>query len=262
MNTKDLDQQIRLRKEKLKSLEKKLKQLKKSKPDVIDLVSDDSSISSKQKEKNTQDKQKNKKQKGNSDQRQYIDVTYQGIKAAKKLKARWDGIAWYIPKYISNEEKQKLRKKYNPKQVKTSSKQVKSSSKQVKTSTSEKQDKIIKNMREHRRFTNMLMLEKRNPQRIYIDVPFEKRKIAKEKGNARYDRSVKSWYVTKSNFNKLGFKRKTSAEENDRIWRQTPKNVNFKDYQKYLSDQLYFSDGSFDDTYKDYYAYVGRNDLR
>ena len=90
MNTKDLDQQIRLRKEKIKSLEKKLKQVKKSKPDVIDLVSDDSSISSKQKEKKTQYKQKNKKQKGNSDQRQYIDVTYQGRKAAKKLKARWD----------------------------------------------------------------------------------------------------------------------------------------------------------------------------
>jgi len=53
-------------------------------------------------------------------------VTYQGRQAVKKLKARWDGTAWYIPKYISNEEKQKLRKKYNPKQVKTSSKQVKS----------------------------------------------------------------------------------------------------------------------------------------
>ena len=173
MNKNQLDQKIKAYQEKIKSLEKKLNKAKKSKPDIIDLVSDDDlSKNNPQAQKKQYKMNKSKKQtkhsiiekkqeKTKSDPRQYIDVKYQQKKLAKKLKARWDGTAWYIPNYISNEDKKKLRKKYNPKKVKTTTKQETKS-----TTTSEKKDKIIKNMREHRRFNNMLMLEKKNTQRI------------------------------------------------------------------------------------------------
>lgn len=144
MEKKKLDQEIKDYQEKLKSLENQLKKLKQSKPDVIDLVSDDElSISSKKslKKSNKKQPQTQPQKKKQTSTRQYIDVKFKNKQDAKKKGAKWDDPvkSWYIPTTIPNEDKQKLRRTYNPKQIKTTAKQEKILKKQTPPTQPQKQ---------------------------------------------------------------------------------------------------------------------------
>ena len=193
MEKKKLDQEIKDYQEKLKSLENQLKKLKQSKPDVIDLVSDDElSISSKKslKKSNKKQPQTQPQKKKQTSTRQYIDVKFKNKQDAKKKGAKWDDPvkSWYIPTTIPNEDKQKLRRTYNPKQIKTTAKQEKILKKQTPPTQPQKQKQQQQQQQQTRQ------TKPKVKQKIFLNVPFADKDKVKRKG-ALWDDKRKLWYA-------------------------------------------------------------------
>ena len=112
---------------------------------------------------------------GKSD-RVYLNIPYKEKQSAKSKGARWDPEmkSWYVAR-----DSRKNFSEYKQKQV------------QQKT----KQEKIAQAQQKH-------------PGRVYINVPFTQKQDAKKDG-AKWDPSIKSWYVTQSIVHKFQkYKRK------------------------------------------------------
>ena len=97
--------------------------------------------------------------------RVYLNIPFKNKEDAKKRGAKWDADkkSWYVSRNAKKEFPE-----YQQKQV------------QQKT----KQEKIAQT-------------QKKYPSRVYINVPITKKQEAKKDG-AKWDPSIKSWYVTQS----------------------------------------------------------------
>ena len=102
--------------------------------------------------------------------RVYLNIPFKNKDDAKKRGAKWDGDkkSWYVSRDARKDFPQ-----YQQKQV------------HQKT----KQEKIAQEQKKH-------------PGRVYINVPFKQKQKAKEDG-AKWDPSIKSWYVTQSILHKF-----------------------------------------------------------
>lgn len=151
-----------------KEVEQKIKQLKKLKQELE---------KKQKKQKETTQTKKTTTAQTHTNGRQYINVKFADKQDAKKLKARWDGQErkWYIPDYIQEENKKKLRNMYKPKKL----------------------DGTIQKLKK----------SKEKKRREYIDLGkfdwWTSDKIAAEKeiekfGLAQYDDKFKEWYIPES----------------------------------------------------------------
>ena len=221
----------------LTQLEQKLKQLMKLKKQL-------------QKTKNNLQKEQSKP-KESKPKYQYIDVKFKEKQDAKKMGAKWDYMAksWYIPQKMKQEDKQTLRNQYKPKDTTSSSNKKVAKSDRVYLNIPFKNKEDAKKrgakwdadkkswyvsrdarkdfpqyqqkqVQQKTKQEKIAQEQKKHPGRVYINVPFKQKQKAKEDG-AKWDPSIKSWYVTQSILHKFQKYKRVPILKGGHKWAKT-----------------------------------------